>query len=181
LLCADLNVALVVLMPVVLNTGPVPEVLAAGRLTPFSRMQATNFASAALAVELLKRAPRPVPLRPHFFNASWNCVALTPAGGWSPRPPPPPSSPPPGVPDPPGGRFPAGAGSVMPCFCMQVLNAVKRLDPAPCGLFEDAVALVVLLAVLVVLLAELPHAASVQQRPTAASAAPGLMRRLVVG
>src|ERR1700730_14963379 len=108
-------------MPVVLNTGPLPDVFGVGSLTPFSRMQATNFVSAALAVGLLKRAAPPKLPLPHFLNASWNCVALTPAGGWNL---PPPSNPPP---PPPGGRLPDGAGSVMPCFARQDLNAANRL------------------------------------------------------
>ncbi|HEV3284809.1 MAG TPA: hypothetical protein VG010_11455 [Solirubrobacteraceae bacterium] len=63
---------LVVLIPVVLNTGPLPDVFGVGSLTPFSVMHATNFASAALPSGLLKRlAPRKLP-EPHFFNASWN-------------------------------------------------------------------------------------------------------------
>jgi hypothetical protein len=175
LLCADLNVELAVLMPVVLNTGPVPDVFGVGRLTPFSRMQATNFVSAALAVGLLKRAAPLELAPPHFFNASWNRVALTPAGGWN--LPPPPSNPPPPR-DPPGGRFPDGAGSVIPCFTKQDLNAVKRLDPPPGGLFDASIEPV--LAGLVALLAELPHAASVQQAPSTASATAGRDRRLVV-
>jgi hypothetical protein len=71
LLCADLNVALLVLSPLVLNTGPFPDVLGVGRLTPFSRMQATNFVSPALDAALLDRpAPGKLP-PPHFFSASW--------------------------------------------------------------------------------------------------------------
>jgi hypothetical protein len=184
LVCAEVNVELAVLMPVVLNTGPLPDVLGAGRFTPFSRMQATNFVSAALAVGLLKREAPPKLPPPHFFNASWNCVALTPAGGWNlpPPPPPPPSNPPP--PPPPGGRLPEGAGSVIPCFARQDLNAVNRLDPPPPGVFDACVPfddpLELVLAGLVALLAELPHAASVQQAPRAASARPGRIRRPVV-
>src|ERR1700730_2118837 len=124
-------------MPVVLHTGPLPDVFGVGSLTPFSRMQATNFVSAALAVGLLKRAvPLKLPL-PHFFNASWKCVALTPAGGWNLPPPPPPSNPPPRPPA--GGRLPEGAGSVIPCFARQDLKAVNRLDPPPGGVFDACV------------------------------------------
>jgi hypothetical protein len=145
-------------------------------------MQATNFVSAALAVGLLKRA---APLKlppPHFFNASWKRVALTPAGGWN-LPPPPSNPPPPRAP--PGGRFPDGAGSVIPCFAKQDLNAVNRLDPPPCGLFDASrvlfdASLELVLAGFVALLAELPHAASVQQAPSTASATAGRDRRLVV-
>jgi hypothetical protein len=70
-------------------------------------------------------------------------------------------------------------GSVIPCFARQDLSAVKRLDPGPCVLFEVVLELVV--AVLVELLAELPHAASVRQAPSTESAAAGRTRRLVVG
>ena len=66
--------ALVVLIPLVLKTGPVPDVLGTGRLTPCSRMQAANFVSAALAVALLKRPGRVKLPAPHFLSASWNCV-----------------------------------------------------------------------------------------------------------
>jgi hypothetical protein len=65
-----LNTELVVLIPLVLNTGPLPEVFGGGRLTPFSRMQATYFASAALDAALLKRPPPPKLAPPHFFSAS---------------------------------------------------------------------------------------------------------------
>jgi hypothetical protein len=65
-----LNVELLVLMPFVLNTGPLPEVLGVDRLTPFSCMQATNFVSAALDVALLKRPPPAELPPPHFFSAS---------------------------------------------------------------------------------------------------------------
>jgi hypothetical protein len=173
---ADLNVELAVLIPVVLNTGPLPEVLGVGRLTPFSRMQATNFVSAALDVELLNRPPPPKLPPPHFFSASWNCVLLTPLGGWNPpgRPSPPPC---PVVPEPAGGRFPDGAGSVIPCFARQDLNAVNRLNPdAP---VDDVPALVDV--VFVELLAELPHAASARQAPSTDSTRIGRKRRAVVG
>jgi hypothetical protein len=170
-------------MPLVLNTGPLPVVLGAGRFTPFSRMQATNFVSAALAVGVLKREAPPKLPPPHFFSASWNCVALTPGGGWNLPPPPPPSNPPP--PPPPGGRLPDGAGSVIPCFARQDLNAVNRLDPPPCGLFDACVPvddpLELVLAGLVALLAELPHAASVAEAPSTASATAGRIRRPFVG
>ena len=74
LLSALLKAALLVLMPLVSNTGPLPEVFAAGRSTPFSRMQAVNFANALLdpaprnraAPEAGKFPP------PHFFNADCN-------------------------------------------------------------------------------------------------------------
>jgi hypothetical protein len=171
-------VALLVLIPLVLNTGPFPDVFGVGRLTPFSRMQATNFVSAVLDAALLKRAP-PVKLpAPHFLSASWYCVRLTPFGSWS--PPAPPGGPAcPVVPVPAGGRFADGVGSVMPCFCRQDLNAANWLDLGACALFDDALELV--FAVLVELLPELPHAASVQQAPRTESAKTGRMRRLVVG
>ena len=170
--------ALLVLSPLVLNTGPFPDVLGVGRLTPFSRMQATNFVSPAFDAALLEpAAPAKLPA-PHFFSASWYCVRLTPLGSWN--PPAPPGGPPcPVVPDPAGGRVTDGEGSVMPCFCKQDLNAANRLDAGACALFDDALELV--FAVLVELLPELPHAASVQQAPRTESTKTGRMRRLVVG
>ena len=51
------------LMPLVSNTGPFPEVFGFGRLTPFSRMHAANFSSAALPAALLKKRPRAPPAR----------------------------------------------------------------------------------------------------------------------
>jgi hypothetical protein len=55
---------LLVSMPLVSNTGPLPEVFGAGTFTPFSRMQVANFASAAWKAGLLKRA------RLHIARAS---------------------------------------------------------------------------------------------------------------
>jgi hypothetical protein len=46
--CAVVNFEPLVSSPLVLNTGPLPDVLGAGRLTPLLRMQAANFVSAAL-------------------------------------------------------------------------------------------------------------------------------------
>jgi hypothetical protein len=43
-----LNWALAVFSPLVLKTGPVPEVFGVGTFTPFSRMHVANFASACL-------------------------------------------------------------------------------------------------------------------------------------
>jgi hypothetical protein len=83
------------------------------------------------------------------------------------------------APAPVGGRFADGAGSVIPCFARHDLNAAKRLDPGPCALLEDELELVD--AVLVELLAELPHAASVRQAPSTDSARAGRMQRLIVG
>jgi hypothetical protein len=176
---ADLNAALVVFTSLVLNTGPFPEVLGAGRVMPFSRMQATNFVSAALPSALLKRPPpKPPPPLPHFFSASWSWVRLVPFGSWKlpPRP-----GPPPGRPGaaPAGGRFPDGAGSVMPCFARQDLNAVNRPDPDACALFGAAPALEVV--VLVELLAELPHAASARLAASTDSATAARVRRVFVG
>jgi hypothetical protein len=162
----------------VLNTGPLPGVLGVGRVTPFSRMQATNLVSAALDAAPLKRAPPAKLPPPHFFSASWNWVRLTPVGSWN--PPGRPSGPPcPVVPVPAGGRFPDGAGSVIPCFARQDLNAVNRLDPGACALLDDVLALVDV--VLVELLAELPHATSVKQAPSTDSAMAGRMQRMFVG
>jgi hypothetical protein len=165
-----------VLMPLVLNTGPLPDVLGVGRLTPFSRIQATNFVSAAFPAALLNR-PWPNLPPPHFLRASWNCVVLPPLGGWSPpgRPSPPP---PPGFPEPAGGRFPDGAGTVIPCLARQDRNAVNRLDPDPCAGFDDALVLVEV--TLVELPAEPPHAASVRQTPSTDSASAGRIRGPVV-
>jgi hypothetical protein len=70
LVLADLNAAVVVLTSFVLNTGPLPEVLGGGKVTPFSRMQATNLVSAALDGAPPKRAPPPKFPAPHFFSAS---------------------------------------------------------------------------------------------------------------
>ena len=56
---AALNCALLVSMPFVSNTGPLPEVFGAGTFTPFWRMQVANFASAALKVGLSKRVAPP--------------------------------------------------------------------------------------------------------------------------
>jgi hypothetical protein len=74
----------------------------------------------------------------------------------------------------------------MPCFARQDLNAVNRPDPPPCGLFDASCVLLdapfeLVLAGLVALLAELPHAASVQQAPSMASATAGRIRRPFVG
>ncbi len=178
MLSADLNASLLVLIPLVSNTGPLPDVLGVGRVTPFSRMQATNFVSAVLDVALLKRpAPAKLP-PPHFLIASWYWVRLTPFGSWN--PPAPPGGPAcPVAPAPAGGRFADGAGNVIPCLARQDLNAAKRLDPGPCALLEDELELVD--AVLVELLAELPHAASVRQAPSTDSARAGRMQRLIVG
>jgi hypothetical protein len=79
---AALNWALLVSMPLVSNTGPVPEVFGAGTFTPFSRMQVANFASAALKAGLLKRAP-PRPAKappPHFFRTASYCARVMPLG-----------------------------------------------------------------------------------------------------
>jgi hypothetical protein len=83
------------------------------------------------------------------------------------------------VPVPAGGRFADGVGSVMPCFCRQDLNAVNRPPPSPCAPLDDAAELLVV--VLVELVVELPHAASMKETPSADSARAGRMRRLIVG
>jgi hypothetical protein len=49
---ALLNAELFVLIPLVLNTAPLPEVFASGRFTPFSRMQLANLARAAFEAAL---------------------------------------------------------------------------------------------------------------------------------
>ena len=65
-----------------------PFVFGAGRLTPFSRMQAANLVSAALLAAPLNRRPPPGKLPPpHFFSASWSFVPEVPDGGWKPPPP----------------------------------------------------------------------------------------------
>jgi hypothetical protein len=71
----------------------------------------------------------------------------------------------------------------MPCFARQDLKAVNR--PPGCGFFDASgvlfeASLELVLAGLVALFAELPHAASVQQAPSTASATAGRVRRLVV-
>ena len=81
---AALNWALLVSMPLVSNTGPLPEVFGAGTFTPFSRRQLANLASAAWKAGLLKRAPpRAPPAKlppPHFFSAASYCARVTPFG-----------------------------------------------------------------------------------------------------
>ena len=83
LVSAALNWALLVSMPLVSNTGPLPEVFGAGTFTPFSRRQVANFASAVLKAGLLKRAAPPRPAKvppPHFFSAASYCARVTPFG-----------------------------------------------------------------------------------------------------
>jgi hypothetical protein len=77
-----LNWALLVSMPLVSNTGPLPEVFGAGTFTPFSRMQVANFASAVLKAGLLKRVPPRLAKAPppHFFSAASYCARVTPLG-----------------------------------------------------------------------------------------------------
>src|ERR1039458_7765579 len=130
LVSAVLNWALAVFSPLVLNTGPVPEVFGSGTFTPFSRMHVANFTSACLVAELLIRPPAPTKAAPpHFFTAASYCARVTPAGSCGPVAPPPRKPPaPPGVRWP-GVRF----GSVMPFFCRHSRNALKRLAPAPVG------------------------------------------------
>jgi hypothetical protein len=67
----------------------------------------------------------------------------------------------------------------MPCFCRQDLNAANRPPPGPCAPFDDVAELVV--AVLVELVVELPHAARAKQTPSTDRARAGRTRRLVVG
>jgi hypothetical protein len=130
LLCAALKLALLVSRPLLLKTGPLPEVLALGRSTPFSRIQATYLLSAALAVALLKLGPAPARLEPpHFFSASRYLLALTPLGVLGPPPVGGPLWAP--VPLVLGGLEPEGVGSVMPCFFKHALSAEKRAEPAP--------------------------------------------------
>ena len=69
-------------MPLVLNTGPLPDEFGVGSLMPFSRMQVANFVSAVLEAALPERAAPP-PGKfppPHFLIAAWNCAAVTPFG-----------------------------------------------------------------------------------------------------
>ena len=58
--CAALELAaLLMFRPLVLKIGPLPEVFGAGSVTPFSRMQLANLASAFLKAGLLTRPKRP--------------------------------------------------------------------------------------------------------------------------
>ena len=79
-------------MPLVLKTGPLPEVFGAGTLMPFSRMHAANFVSACLKAGLLKprrsAAPGKWPPPPHFFIAASYCARVTPLGSLGPPAPP---------------------------------------------------------------------------------------------
>ena len=73
--CALLNCALVVLSPLVLKIGPLPEVLGVGTFSPCSRMQLANLARACVNEGLLRRAPgdgkRPPVKPPHFLMMAW--------------------------------------------------------------------------------------------------------------
>ena len=74
MLSAVANAELRVLMPLVLKTGPLPEVLGVATLTPFSRRHEANLASACLACgvfRLVPKRPRPgTKPAPHFFRAA---------------------------------------------------------------------------------------------------------------
>jgi hypothetical protein len=184
LLSALLNAVLLVLMPLVLNTGPLPEVFAAGRSTPFSRMQAVNFASVLLEFAPPKRAAPAAPPAgkfppPHFFNAACSCAELSPLGSLDP--------PPglwPGVPvggDGPG-LPPAGAeGSVTPCLDRHSRSAVDLAEPAPGALLGVVADLLFAELVLPPLPEELPHAASIRQAPRTSRARTGRVWRRLGG
>jgi hypothetical protein len=132
LLSAALKLALLVFRPFVLNTGLLPEVVAVGSLTPFSRIHDENFASVLLEFAPPKpaRAPAGKLPPPHFFSAACSCVVLSPFGSLNP---------PPGrcALEPVGGADelgPASAdaeGSVMPCFARHERSAADVADPAP--------------------------------------------------
>src|ERR1700728_839640 len=107
LVSAALNVVLLVFKPLVLNTGPLPDVFGAGTSTPSSRMHAANLVSAALAAGLAKldplprlKWPPPACNPPHFLIAASYFSLFTPFASWRPPAPAPPSKPP--APAPPG-------------------------------------------------------------------------------
>src|ERR1700728_2351133 len=169
-------------MPLVSNTGPLPEVFGAGTFTPFSRMQVANFASAAWKAGLLKRAPPPRPANlppPHFFSAASYLALFTPFGSW--RPLAPPNGPRAcGCPCWPGLK----AGSVTPFFCRHSRTAAKRPAFAPLAPVPVPVLALVVAVVPDELLEEPPQAASPRQASrrtsTVAAAAAGLRLMLSV-
>ncbi len=184
LLSAFLKVVLFVLMPLVLNTGPLPVVFGAGRLTPFLRMHAENLASALLEFAPPKPAAPPAGMfpAPHFFSAACSCEALSPLGSLNP----------------PLGGWPVllvgGAelgdwglgpvgeeGSVTPCFCRHSRSAVDLLEVAPDVLLDELADLLLAELVLPLLAEELPHAASVRQAPSTDRAMKGRTRWRLVG
>jgi hypothetical protein len=59
--------------PLVLKTGPFPDVFGAGRLTPLARMQPAKAVSALVRAGLLGARPRRAKFPPpHFFVAASN-------------------------------------------------------------------------------------------------------------
>ncbi|MEA2301085.1 MAG: hypothetical protein QOE44_1620, partial [Solirubrobacteraceae bacterium] len=86
---AAVNCGLVVLSFPVLNTGPRPVVLGAGRAIPFWRMHVANLVSAVRVAGVTTRAapPRRRFPPPHLASAAWNCAWVTPAGSRGPAPP----------------------------------------------------------------------------------------------
>jgi hypothetical protein len=70
---AALSFALVTFSPLVLKTGPIPDVFGAGRFTPLTRMHAAKAVSAFVLVGLFgARLPPAMFPPPHFARAASN-------------------------------------------------------------------------------------------------------------